>query len=52
MVAVIAGWVILGQVMSRREGIGSTLVFAAIILAQLPKRENVLAETQESIELS
>ncbi len=52
VVAVIAGWVILGQVMSRREGIGSTLVFVAIILAQLPKRENVLAETQESIDLS
>ncbi|MGN1085144.1 MAG: DMT family transporter [Lachnospiraceae bacterium] len=34
--AVLGGWVILGQVLSARELLGCALVFAAIILAQLP----------------
>lgn len=35
--AVLAGWVILGEKLSIKEGIGCILVFAGIILAQLPK---------------
>ena len=34
--AVLAGWVILGQSMSGRELIGCVLVFAAVLLAQIP----------------
>ena len=34
--AVLAGWVILGQSMSGRELIGCVLVFAAVMLAQIP----------------
>lgn len=32
----IAGWIILNQVMSPREIFGATLVFAAVIIAQIP----------------
>lgn len=35
----LAGWAILHQAMSRREILGSVLVFAAIIIAQLPLPE-------------
>lgn len=34
--SVLAGWVLLGQVLSARELIGCALVFGAIILAQVP----------------
>ena len=34
--SVLAGWAILGQVMSGRELIGCVLVFAAVLLAQIP----------------
>ncbi|MCH5249690.1 MAG: DMT family transporter [Lachnospiraceae bacterium] len=40
VVSVIAGWILLGQNLSRRELAGCVLMFAAIVLAQLPKREN------------
>ena len=36
--AVLAGWIVLGQKLSARESIGCVLMFAAIILAQLPER--------------
>ena len=36
--SVLAGWIILGQAMSVREGLGCLLVFGGIILAQLPER--------------
>ena len=36
--SVLAGWLILGQRLSAREGAGCILMFAAIILAQLPDR--------------
>ena len=39
--SVLAGWVVLGQVMSMREICGCVLMFAAIILAQLPERKTV-----------
>lgn len=38
VISVLAGWVILGQSMSGREILGCVLMFAAIILAQLPDR--------------
>jgi drug/metabolite transporter (DMT)-like permease len=35
--AVLSGWLILGEVLSLREALGGFLIFAAIILAQLPQ---------------
>ncbi|MCM1126323.1 MAG: DMT family transporter [Lachnospiraceae bacterium] len=40
VVSMLAGWVILGQKLSHRELFGCVLVFAAVILAQLPEKEN------------
>ena len=37
-ISVLAGWVILGERLSVREGLGCVLMFAAIILAQLPEK--------------
>jgi len=34
--AVLAGWAVLGEVMSGREIFGCGLVFVAVLLAQLP----------------
>lgn len=39
-ISVLAGWVILGQQLSAREIAGCVIMFAAIILAQLPQKEN------------
>lgn len=39
VIAVLAGWIILGQKLSLTEIIGCVLVFAAIIMAQLPTGE-------------
>lgn len=41
--SVLAGWVVLGETLSTREAVGCVLMFAAIILAQLPdqKKETV-----------
>lgn len=39
VISVIAGWAILGQALSKRELLGCTLMFAAIILVQLPDRK-------------
>ena len=39
VIAVLAGWIILGQSMSSREIMGCVLMFAAIILAQLPDKK-------------
>ena len=36
VVAVLAGWIVLGQGMSSREILGCVLMFVAIVLAQLP----------------
>ena len=38
-ISVLAGWIILGQKLSTREIIGCVVMFAAIILAQLPQKE-------------
>lgn len=39
-ISVLAGWILLGEVLSAREFTGCILMFAAIILAQLPQRKN------------
>jgi drug/metabolite transporter (DMT)-like permease len=38
--SVLAGWMILHEVLSRREALGCVLMFAAIILAQLPEKKD------------
>lgn len=38
-ISVLAGWIILGQHLSLREILGCIIMFAAIILAQLPQKE-------------
>lgn len=38
-ISVLAGWVLLGQHLSAREITGCVIMFAAIILAQLPQKE-------------
>lgn len=40
VISLIAGWVILGQALTGKEIIGCIIVFAAIILVQLPERKN------------
>lgn len=37
--SVLAGWIILGERLSVREGTGCILMFAAIVLAQLPEKK-------------
>lgn len=39
VVSVIAGWILLGQMLGGREIFGCVLMFIAIIIAQLPDRE-------------
>lgn len=39
VVSVLAGWVILGQKLSRKELFGCVIMFGAIILAQLPEKK-------------
>lgn len=39
-ISVLAGWLLLGQTLSMREGLGCVTMFAAIILAQLPAKES------------
>ena len=41
VVSVLAGLLILHQTLSGREALGCVLMFAAIVLAQLPRREKV-----------
>ena len=38
-ISVLAGWIILGQQLSAREILGCVIMFAAIILAQLPQKQ-------------
>ena len=42
--ATLAGWVILHEVLSTKESIGCGLVFVAVILAQLPIKNNVVTQ--------
>lgn len=52
--SVLAGWIILGQALTRREILGCVLIFVGVILAQIPigekkKRENSLQEEEGMI---
>ena len=38
-IAVLAGWVVLGESLTIKEFIGCVLMFAAIVLAQLPEKK-------------
>lgn len=40
--AALGGWIILGQVLDKRELLGCTIMFIAIIIAQLPDRKDRL----------
>lgn len=44
-ISAIAGWVILGQVLSKREIAGCAVMFLAIILAQLPEKVELQTES-------
>ncbi len=44
VISVLAGWIILGESLTLKESFGCLLVFAAVILAQLPEK-NPLANT-------
>ena len=39
--SVLAGWVILGQSLTIKEGLGCALMFIAIIIAQLPDKKTI-----------
>lgn len=41
VISVLAGWVLLGQALSPKEIMGCVLVFAAVILVQLPEKSTV-----------
>lgn len=45
--SVLAGWVILKQQLSAKEGFGCILMFAAIILAQLPEKLPIVKEVEK-----
>ena len=40
VISLIAGWILLGQILSLREIFGCVLAFTAIILVQLPERKS------------
>lgn len=42
VVSVLAGWLLLRQALTLREGIGCVLMFAAIVLAQLPEKTSTV----------
>ena len=46
-ISVLAGWAILGEQLSARELLGCALMFAAIILAQLPAQKNNCENAQQ-----
>ena len=45
VISAIAGWAILGQILSKREMAGCFVMFLAIILAQLPEKVELRAES-------
>ena len=49
VVAALAGWLILGQKMSKVELLGCVVVFIAILLAQIPEKEK---EKEPEIDIS
>lgn len=44
-ISVLAGWAILGEQLSVREGVGCILMFAAIVLAQIPEKQSENRQT-------
>lgn len=46
VVSMLAGWMILGQSLSRKELLGCALVFGAVILVQLPDRKRIEGKIQ------
>lgn len=46
VVSVLAGWVLLGQKLSGRELLGCAVVFAAVILVQLPEKKALTKRVQ------
>lgn len=48
--AAIAGFFILGQVLSLREMIGCSIMFAAVIIAQLPEKKVLEPEPEQQLE--
>ena len=44
-ISVLAGWAILGEQLSVREGVGCILMFAAIVLAQIPEKQSKNRQT-------
>lgn len=47
VISLIAGWLILNQKLSRRELLGCAVMFAAIILVQLPEKKKYEIITSE-----
>lgn len=45
-ISVLAGWAILGEQLSVREGVGCILMFAAIVLAQIPEKQSKIDKRQ------
>lgn len=45
--ATLAGWVLLGQSLTGREMLGCALVFAAVVLSQLPEKKRILGESPQ-----
>jgi len=45
VISAIAGWAVLGQILSKREIVGCVVMFLAIILAQLPEKVELRAES-------
>ncbi len=50
VISLLAGWVILGQALSGRELMGCGLIFAAIILVQLPEKTREIQGSAEGTE--
>ena len=48
--AVLSGWILLGERMNVPQIFGCTLMFAAIVLVQLPERAAVLKNNKEMAE--
>lgn len=44
-ISVLAGWATLGEQLSVREGVGCILMFAAIVLAQIPEKQSKNRQT-------
>ncbi len=47
-ISAIAAWIILGDAMNARQIIGCSVMFFAIVLAQLPQKENKKEKTKET----